>query len=101
MQDGIRDRITAIFELISRETDEFLIQKLEHELRHLDSRLVLKDGEYFSIDALVNQAKTERSKSRTKQGSASGQSVYEQMGYHRHAPKVNGLSHEPIVTSRY
>lgn len=90
-QQELRQRITELFEKMSHETDGFIIQRYERELRYLDSRLVLKDGEYFSIDAVVNQAKEERKKAHINTMGYQPRSYIEQLGYGR-AQSIDGLS---------
>jgi len=87
----IRTRIDELFTLMAAESDAFICERYERELRYLDSRLVLKDGEYFSIDAMVNQAKEERKKSRIYNQSYGSRSYVEQLGYGSARP-VDGLT---------
>lgn len=49
LQQRIRDRIDAIAELLTNENDSFLVARYENELKYLDTQLILKDGENFSL----------------------------------------------------
>lgn len=57
-QDNIRTRITEIADKLSKEQDEFVCMKLEHELRMLDKQIVLETGEIYSLDSLIEQARS-------------------------------------------
>lgn len=97
-QENIRSRIGEIFTMMSGESDQFICERYERELRHLDSRIVLKDGEYFSIDALVNQAKEERKNSRYIGAGHQSKTYYEKLGYSvQSGPSADGLSSSPLV----
>lgn len=80
IQAGVRLRIQDLFDLISQENDEFIIQRYEKELRVLDKKLILKDGESFSIDAFMNEVK-EKKKYRPSTQNQYGNSYQERLGY--------------------
>lgn len=86
-----RQRIDQLFELIGKETDPFIIGRYEQELRYLDSRLILKDGETFSIDAEMQKVKEAKKKSRVGMYGFEGRSYYEQLGYGQ-TTTIDGLS---------
>lgn len=81
-QFKIRTRIEDIFTELTNEGDSFVCEKLERELRYLDSKIILEAGENFSVDAMINQAKEERKMSR-RGTSNYGQDTqyYERLGY--------------------
>lgn len=56
-QQIIRDQIEAIYQQLSNSNDEFISRKLEHELIRLDKQLILEEGEIYSMDALIQQAR--------------------------------------------
>jgi hypothetical protein len=56
----IRHRIQEVYEMLTVERDEFLIMRLEQELKSLDSRIVLEEGDIYSIDELLKQSKENR-----------------------------------------
>lgn len=65
-QQHIRNRIEEISNLLSAERDTYISDRLEHELRLLDRKLILEEGEVFSLDALikqVNEAKKHKQRS--------------------------------------
>lgn len=97
-QIQIRNRIQELFEKLSGENDQFMSERYERELRHLDSRIILKDGEHFSIDALLNHAKEEKRNMRYSQQGRGGVGYYERMGYTAYRDKpIDGLSSSPSV----
>jgi hypothetical protein len=52
----IRQQIVDISERLMNERDEYVVKRYEHELRVLDSRLILEEGDVFSVDELIRQA---------------------------------------------
>lgn len=64
-QQDIRRKIETVFEELSSETDDYVSERLEHELRRLDKQIILETGEVYSVDALIKQARdTKRDKRR-------------------------------------
>ncbi len=59
-QQNIRRRIDEIYKALTEKTDEFVISKLEHELKVLDMKLVLRENEVYSMDELLKRAKDAR-----------------------------------------
>lgn len=97
-QMQIRQRIQELFELLTNERDPFMSERLEKELRYLDNRIVLKDGEHFSIDALLNHAKQERKSARYLNQNRLGHSLHERLGYSAsNIRTIDGLSSSPSV----
>ena len=96
-QQQIRQRIETLFSLLTKETDSFMVERYERELRHLDSRIILKDGEYFSIDALITNAKQEKKNSRYISATHTGRGYYERLGYTTPGRTTDGLSSSPMV----
>lgn len=56
----LRSQIEEVTESLKKQTDEFVIGRLEAKLRSMYSRLVLREQEQFSIDAVLQQLKQER-----------------------------------------
>lgn len=56
-QYEIRRSIEKIYNLLSKETDEYVCMKLEHQLRHLDKKIILENNEIYSVDEIIKQAK--------------------------------------------
>jgi ABC-type antimicrobial peptide transport system permease subunit len=48
-----RDKVKEIYNEMKEETDEFILFKFENELRDLNNRIVLEEGEKFSVDDLI------------------------------------------------
>jgi hypothetical protein len=66
-QQQIREQIEIIYEQLSKESNEWISQRLEHQLRMLDRKLVLEQGEIFSLDTLLNNAR-EKKRERMREG---------------------------------
>lgn len=65
-QQAIRERITEIYDKLTREHDNYVCLRLEHELRLLDKQIILENGELYSLDSLIQQAlETKRNKHRS------------------------------------
>lgn len=63
-QQEIRSEIEALYEKLSNESDDYVIQRYEHQLRMLNRRIVLEDGEKFSLDDLINSLREKRRSNR-------------------------------------
>lgn len=61
IQKRIRARIDAIGELMVDCSDDFMVQRYEAELKYLDSQLILKDGEDFSLATFLDEMRDQRS----------------------------------------
>jgi hypothetical protein len=81
MQSSLRHRITALFDLLSEEYDEYICERYEQELRALDRQLILRDGESFSVDAFMNSVKDKKKQSRIYSNQQSAYSYSENLGY--------------------
>jgi len=101
-QDQIRQKIETLYEKLKVETDETISEKIENELRYLDSRIVLMDGEYYSVDALISEARDNRKKRHSNVKASAGQSYYEKYGYNVNAPaKVEEFTSVPLAYTKY
>ncbi|RAR50054.1 hypothetical protein C7401_14346 [Paraburkholderia unamae] len=65
-QQAIQDEIKHLYDALSSEPSEWIAARIDHQMRLLDRRIVLEDGEIFSMDTLINQAK-ERKRERQRQ----------------------------------
>lgn len=81
IQHGIRSRIEELFLIMSNESDPYVTERYERELRRLDSKLILKNGESFSIDSFLNTVKEKRGQSRQNTQYANRSDYRERMGY--------------------
>lgn len=68
IQQRIRDRIDQIADLMTAENDAFLLARYENELRFLDSQLILKDGENFSLAKFLDDLTAEKKNRRSMFG---------------------------------
>jgi len=65
-QQLIRTRIESIYDQLTKETDDFVSLRLEHELRVLDKQIILESDEVYSLDGLIERAKeVKKNKRRT------------------------------------
>lgn len=65
-QRQIRERIEEIYDLLSNEADDYVSLLLENELRLLDRKIILEQGEIYSVDALIRQATENKRKRRRR-----------------------------------
>lgn len=56
-QENIRKEMEVIYEKLCKERDIYISKQLEMKLRQLNSRLVLRDNEIFSLEELIDKAK--------------------------------------------
>lgn len=63
-QQQIRSDIEAIYERLGNERDEYIVKNLERQLYVLNRKLVLEEGEKFSVDDLINSVRESRRTSR-------------------------------------
>lgn len=73
-QQQLREKIEQVYQRLTQEQDPFVLKRLEHELRFLDSKLILEDGEVFSVDSVLQELNQKRKTLKTQQLNA-----------HRHA----------------
>ena len=64
----IRGRIEEIYESLKQCDDEYVVQKLEHELRVLDRKIILQNDEIYSLDELIRSVRETRRKARMSRG---------------------------------
>lgn len=65
-QQSLRKQIQIVYDDLSKERDEFIVQKLEQQLRILNRKIILQEGERFSIDDLINSLRDNRRANRFK-----------------------------------
>lgn len=63
-QQRIRSEIEDLLEKIKNESDEYIVQRLEFQLRNLNRKLILEEGEIFSLDDLINSVRDQRKQNR-------------------------------------
>jgi hypothetical protein len=66
-QQRIRQRIEEIYDRLTNEQDDFVCQRLEHELLALDHQIILEADEVYSVDELIRQASETRKGRRRNQ----------------------------------
>jgi hypothetical protein len=59
-QKQLRARVMEIFDEIQKEKNSILVERLENEMRLIDKRLVLREGEQFNIDNVIEQMRQKR-----------------------------------------
>lgn len=55
-QKALREKIEHLYNQLANEHDQFISQRIEHELRFLDRKIVLENGEIYSVDELIRKA---------------------------------------------
>lgn len=63
-QNNIRIEMENLYERLKTESNEYISGNLEHRLRALNRRLILDEGEVFSIDELIGSLKEAKRQSR-------------------------------------
>lgn len=63
-QKELRAEMKEVVDRLNSETDPWIIQKLEHRITHLASRLHKEENEVFSADELIQQSREARKKLR-------------------------------------
>jgi hypothetical protein len=92
IQEELRAQIADLLQKIASERDYFLIQRYEQEVRFADSRRVARDGEEdFSIDAVLNKMREDRSTFKREQHQQVRSQAYNPYGseHQGYAPSIN------------
>jgi hypothetical protein len=61
-QQQLRQSMDTVYEQLQKQTDDNITAYLESKLRSMSSRLVLKEGEVFSVDQILSDLKTKKKK---------------------------------------
>jgi hypothetical protein len=69
-QLALQAEIRRLYDALLREANEWVATRIEHEMRLLDRRIVLQEGEIFSMDTLINQAKEKKRQRRLQRRTA-------------------------------
>lgn len=59
-QIAIREKMQELSEQITQSRDDYIVMKLEHDLRVLATKVIYEEGEIVSVDELIRQAKEKR-----------------------------------------
>lgn len=84
VQEYYRRRINELFDMMSVETNDFVCQRYMEELKMLDKKLVIREGESFSIDAFMKELtdnRVSRGLSNMNSSYGSTRTLQERMGY--------------------
>lgn len=65
-QQEIRDKIEMLLKELKESRDSLLSEKIERELRSLNSKVVLQENEKFSVDDLINSIRDQK-KNKTRE----------------------------------
>jgi hypothetical protein len=68
-QQQIRTQIEDLYNQLTRESNDWISQRIEHQLRLLDRKLLLEEGEIFSLDTLISNAR-EKKRERMREGAS-------------------------------
>jgi len=96
-QQDIRRQIEGVFEELSRETDDFVSERLEHELRRLDKQIILESGEVYSVDALIKQARDTKRERRRRWSPHTGDSNNAYRGVPNYGYSAGVMSDRPMT----
>lgn len=59
-QDNLRNEMDAAYNELKEASDEFVVNNLEYRLKFLNSKLIRRENETFSIDELINNLRDSR-----------------------------------------
>ncbi len=59
-QEVLLENMEALTQQLGKETDEWIIHRLEHQLRLLNRQVIRDEGEVFSLDTLIAKAREQR-----------------------------------------
>jgi hypothetical protein len=85
-QQEIRERITQLYEQLTNEEDENVADRIEAQLRSLDRRIVVEEGDVYSFDELLRDAKNARrtrARSNDFRNGGQYQPIYQEHHYQR------------------
>lgn len=102
-QAAYRQRMDVLMERLKNEPDEYVSQKLEQELRMIDSRLVREIGETFSLEQLLQNVKDAKWNKRRQNKTDPYGHLRHFTGNHSYSNNEHGfISSEPAYrSSRY
>lgn len=101
MQEALRSQINELVTKLAAEEDYFLIQRYEQELRFAGSKLILREGEEdFSIDAVLNKMREDRSITRREQHQAVKHQPYNPYGFSQNRGGLGYQGYAPEVDPR-
>lgn len=89
-QRQIRDKIKVLADRLGASKDNFVIVRIEQEIKMLSRKIVLDEGEFFNIDVLIKEAKD---KKRLDRVNGTGQAASNQRAF--------GGSWNSSTTSRF
>lgn len=97
-QEEIRRRIEEIYVRLTEETDEYILLRLEHELKSLSREIILESDEIYSVDNLL------RSVSEMRKNKRRGYELQPARNYDPSQLQVtfgglNGMSDRPLSAS--
>lgn len=59
-QLAIRQKMQELSDLITSSKDDYVVMRLEHDMRVLGTKIIYEEGEIVSVDELIRQAKEKR-----------------------------------------
>lgn len=97
-QERYRQELNVILEKIKNESDEYVLQKLEFNARHLGQRINLKENETMTIEELIRQSKEARKSMKVARynnyTNASSNSLY---AYYNNPANIAIAHYDPTV----
>lgn len=99
-QQDIRDRISELYEKLLQEEDENVAERIEAQLRTLDRRLVVEEGEMYSFDELLRSAKAAR-RTRVRNSDFRASNQYQPMYQEHHYQHAGTYEMAPPTHAGY
>lgn len=100
-QELIRDRMKEVEEKLINESNEFIVLKLEQELRVLSRNVEWGDGEFQSIEQMLNNIREIKKKSRISKRMERNANNNPHTGYNPYAVVNNGYGRMISHTGHY
>lgn len=87
-QEEIRAKISEVYQKLIDEDDDYVSMRLEHELRHLDRRLIVDTEDAYSLDELIRNVRENKKLQRTRNMSSGndwryGENSWQDYGHNR------------------
>lgn len=99
-QMEIRERITELYDRLTQEEDDNVAERIEAQLRSLDRRIVVEEGEIYSLDELLREAKNAK-RTRLRSGEFRATNEYRPMYQDHHQQRAGSYAMAPPSHAGY
>jgi hypothetical protein len=100
-QNKIRGEMEDLYERLRAESNDLIASNLEHKLRALNRRLILEEGEVFSIDELISSLKDSKRQARVIKNNNGYRGSHSENNRSNQFVEVPQYSDAPIRTSEW